>query len=333
MLPSPMTEARRSTQHFIDNGEGFELSLWQSYDPRRLREGSRPVLIVPGYGMNSFIFGFHPRGTSLEGALVDGGLEVWRVDLRAQGETRRTTGDDRYGLLDLAETDLGVAIDAVLAETVTGAKSVAVIGASLGGTLMFAHAALRPRHKMGALVAMGAPVRWVEVHPLLRAAFASPTLAGLVRFKGTRRFAELALPYVIRHTPWLLKLYMNPDYVDTSALSELARTVEDPNRHVNREIATWVRDRDLVVGGVDVTRSLSTLRAPLLCVVANADGIVPLSTARFAYDHVGSDDRTLVEVGSGDVRLAHADMFVSDHAEGRVFAPIRDWLVARPDTR
>ncbi|MBL9026548.1 MAG: alpha/beta fold hydrolase [Myxococcales bacterium] len=319
----------KTVQHLVPNRDGWQLALTQTWDEAALRRDSRPVLIVPGYGMNSFIFGYHPRGTSLEGALAKGGLEVWRVDLRAQGQSRSVGGGDVYGLADLAITDLGAAIDAVLDRTNTAGTTAAIIGASLGGSLMFGHAAAVAHHKIGTMVSVGAPVRWVKIHPLLRAAFGSPRLVGLVRFRGSRQLAGALLPLVLKHTPWLLSVYMNPEHVDTSALTELVRTVEDPNRHVNREIAEWIRSSELVIRGTTVSQALASLRTPLLCVVAKADGIVPPETAAFPYHAIGSTDRTLLEVGSETLKLAHADMFISNHAHERVFAPVRDWLLER----
>jgi pimeloyl-ACP methyl ester carboxylesterase len=300
-------------------------------------------LIVPGYGMNSFIFGYSPglvphdgprregpRGRSFEAALVDGGLEVWRVDLRAQGGSRPIRAvSASYGLDDLAVTDLGAAISAALDRTQTSADNVAVIGASLGGTIMFAHAALEPRHHIGAMVSIGGPIRWIRIHPILRVAFASPWLVGSIPLRGTRALAKTVLPYVIRHTPWLLSMYINREHVDLDNIEELVKTVEDPNRYVNRQIAKWVADKDLLVRGTNLTHALRSIVTPLLCVVANADGIVPRETAEYCYRHAGSTDKTLLEVGSSDMRLAHADMFISHHAEGIVFAPIRDWILAR----
>ena len=231
--------------------------------------------------MNSFIFSFHPHGLSLEGYLAHAGFEVFRVDLRGQGSSRRTgpspgTGDDeRYGLEDLALTDLSAAVTAVLARSRSGAARVDVLGASLGGTIMFAHAVLKPDHALGTLVAIGSPVRWVEIHPVLRLAFSSPALAGWVRFSGTRRLAEVALPLLAKRLPWVLSIYMNAEITDTRAAGEMVKTVEDPNRHVNRQIAHWIRDRDLVLRGVDISEGLRSITAPLLCVSAWGDGIVP----------------------------------------------------------
>ncbi len=316
----------QSVQHKIPNGTGFLLSLHQTWDEARLDRGKRPVVIVPGYGMNSYIFSWHPRGLSLEGYLAAEGYEVWRADLRGQGDSQRTGGRDDYRLKDLALTDLGVVIDAMLARTRTGADRVTMMGCSLGGTIMLLHAALRPAHRIGAMVGMGSPVRWVKVHPMLRAAFVSPWLVGKLPLRGTRALCEVALPRVARLTPWLLKIYMNPEIVDIEAAREMVKTVEDPNRHVNREIAEWIRRGDLVVDGENLAEALPAITQPFLCVYANGDGIVPPETARFVYQHIGSTRKALLEVGSREVQMAHADMFVSSEAHARVFAPIAQWL-------
>lgn len=326
--------AVETIRHAVRTSDGWSLSLKQTFRPDRLKRSSMPVVIVPGYGMNSFIFGFHPRGRSFEAALVDGGLEVFSADLRAQGDSRpheRVRHD--WGLWDLAATDLGTVFDAVLAHTRTDhrgqAGRVCVIGASLGATIMFAHAALNPDHRVGAMVSIGGPVRWVKVHPLLRVAFASPRLVGAIPLRGTRTLAKTALPVLLARAPWLLSIYINREHVDESSLAELVKTVEDPNRHVNREIATWIREKDLVLRGVNITHALPSIQTPLLCAIANGDGIVPAETARFVLDHIGASDKRVLEVGTEATRLAHADMFISDHADAMVFGPIRDWILER----
>lgn len=314
-------------EHRRDNGAGYRLSIYQTYRADRLDRRRRPVLIVPGYGMNSFIFSYHPRGVSLEGYLVDAGFEVWRVDLRGQGRSASIGGGLDYSLEDLALSDLTTAIDAVLSETeAEGVDRVDAIGASLGGTLLFIHAVLRHRHRLGSLVSVGSPVRWVKAHPLIRLLFSSRRLAGLVRFRGTRALAAKVLPRVLEETPWVLRIYMNPEITDTSAIREMIKTVEDPNRHVNRQIAKWLRHGDLVLRGVNISEALATVDRPLLGILANGDGVVPRETAQFPFLKVGSQVRTLIEVGTDEIALAHADMFISNEAHERVFLPIATWL-------
>jgi pimeloyl-ACP methyl ester carboxylesterase len=319
----------KTLEHLIPNGDGWLLSLFQTWDERRFVPGRRPILIVPGYGMNSFIFSYHPRGLSLEGYLAEAGFEVWRVDLRAQGNSRPSGGTDDFRLEDLALTDLDAAIRAALDRTRTGATTVDVIGASLGGTIMFIHSALARDPPIGSMVAIGSPVRWVEVHPAIKIAFAWPALVGAVRFKGTRRLAGLALPQLAKRAPWILSIYMNAEITDTSAAAEMVRTVEDPNRHVNRQIACWIRDRDLTLRGVNISESLRALKRPLLCVSALGDGIVPRQTAAFPYLAAGSPDKRLIEVGTDQIAMAHADLFISSEAHARVFEPLAAWLAER----
>jgi pimeloyl-ACP methyl ester carboxylesterase len=321
--------ALTTVEHRIPNGDGWELSLFQTWDAARIVGGRNPVLIVPGYGMNSFIFSWHPRGLSLEGYLAQAGFEVWRVDLRGQGNSRwigRGGEADRYGLEDLALTDLGAAVAAVLARTRTGAARADVLGASLGGTIMLAHVVLEPDHALGTLVALGSPVRWVEIHPLLRVAFSSPALAGWVPVRGTRRLAGHLLPLLARRLPWVLSIYLNADITDTSAPSQMVRTVEDPSRHVNQQIARWIRDRDLILRGVNIADGLRSVTAPLLCVSAWGDGIVPRPTAAFPYQAVASPVKRLLEVGGPALPMAHADLFISNEAQIRVFEPIAAFL-------
>lgn len=323
----------RCVRHLVPNGDGWLLSLTQTWDPDRLDPKLRPIVIVPGYAMNSFIYSYHPNGVSLEGYLCEAGFEVWRGDLRAQGESMSTGGREDFAIEDLALTDVGVVLRAVLERTRSRCDAVDVLGGSLGGTLIFAHAALRPDHRMRTMVCIGSPVRWVKVHPALKVAFVSPTLVGLVRLKGTRKLASIALPLIAKFTPWLLSIYMNPEITDTSAAREMAKTVEDPNRHINRQIAQWMHDRDLVIDGVNLSEALARMENPLLDVLAMGDGIVPPETAAWPFHQIGSRAKKLVEVGSKTMSMAHADLFVSREAHLRVFQPVRDWYLAQQQPR
>src|SRR5689334_17383536 len=130
-------------QYLVDNKAGWRLAM-TCVRPEAPTAGARPVLIVPGYGMNSYIFGFHPRGPSMVECFATRGIETWTVDLRGQGRSIRARGTNRYGLADLAIEDLGAAIAHVVANTATGSPTVDVIGCSLGTALLFAHVACVP---------------------------------------------------------------------------------------------------------------------------------------------------------------------------------------------
>ena len=318
----------RILSYHIDNGEGWELALTRVIDEKRFVPGRRPLLIIPGYGMNSFLFTYHPSGVSMMDSLAAQGFEVWTVDLRTQGNSRWVGGSEGYSLADMAVTDLHVANEAILARTKTGADRVDGLGCSLGGTYLFVNVACRADSLVGAVVSMGAPLRWEKIHPFFRTLFASPWLVSKVPMKGIRPISALAFPLILR-MPWLAHIYVHPDHVDTSKAGQLVRTVENPNPALNRQLAEWMRDRDLVVDGVNITEAVGRARNPLLTVVANSDGIVPEPTVLSAHERFGSTTKDVLRVGDDETRFAHADLFISNHADERVFQPVGAWLAAQ----
>lgn len=316
-------------RHRPDNRDGWRLDLKQVFDPDRLRPERRPVVMIPGYGMNAFILGYHPNGLSLEEYLVREGFEVWSLNLRGQGEAHRMSGSPNYGFQQLALVDLPCALDAVRTHTKAIPKAVDVIGCSLGASVMYAFLGHHPRdHGFGAIVSIGGPLRWDSAHPLMRVLFSSPRLAGAVPLHGTRKMARAALP-IAKRIPGLLSFYMNSAIVDLSRADKLVQTVDNPNRRLNRQIAHWLRDRDLVVDGVNVTDALHKIDLPLMCILANKDGVVPPAAVLAAVNAIGSDDVEVLKVGDQRTWFAHADLFVSRYAQERVFEPLAQWLLAR----
>jgi pimeloyl-ACP methyl ester carboxylesterase len=312
--------------HFVDDAAGWKLGL-KRVRPQGTPVG-RPLLIVPGYQMNSSVFGFHPNGLSLEEHLASRGIEVWSVDLRGQGRSRRTYGSDDFGLAELAVEDLGAAIAYV--RGVTRAPKVDVLGCSLGTALAFAHLACVPgaRDVVGAVVAMGGVVTWAHVNRALRMVGRAPWLVGQLKMRGTRRLARAALPVITRVAPRLLSFYLNIESTDTSRPDGMVATVEDPNPVMNRQIARWMVKRELIVRGVNVSRELPKMTLPFLCVIGLQDGVVPPATSRDLYEAIGSTDKALVEVGEPHAPIAHADLFLARRAPELVFEPIAQWLRA-----
>ena len=175
-------------EQYVETSDGWSLHLRRTVSVLHFDATTKPLLIIPGYGMNSFIFSFHPRGTSMERCLAEGGYEVWSVDLRAQGRSKPKRGEPgEVSLRNYAAIDVRAAIEQVLSSTRTEAQQVALIGCSLGGTILFGHLALEPSPLVADVIVMGAPLRWTEVHPLLRFAFRSPRLVGAIKLSGTRR--------------------------------------------------------------------------------------------------------------------------------------------------
>jgi pimeloyl-ACP methyl ester carboxylesterase len=316
------------TTHYVHNGEGWALAVKQTYSAGRLCRSRPPIAIVPGYGMNAFIFGYHPTGKSMEGYWAGEGFEVWSVNLRGQDGSKCVGGKRPYGFHDAAVTDLGCVLEYIVRHTETSCSRVDGVGCSLGGTYLFVYlACMGSASRLGSVVAIGAPLQWRDVHPALKAVFGSKWLAGSIRIRGARQLAGMAMP-LLKRVPRLLGVYLHPAIVDTSKMNEMVQTVEDPNPFLNREIAEWLRSGDLFVRGVNVTEGVAGARNPLLVVLSNADGIVPESSALSAYERMGSLKKDILRVGTESVPVAHADLFVSDVAQQWVFEPLAKWLIS-----
>jgi alpha-beta hydrolase superfamily lysophospholipase len=317
----------RVQRHFPE-GAGWVLDVRRHWSQAALDRTRRPVLLIPGYCMNTTPLGFHPGGPSMIELLAERGFEVWTANLRGQGDSYSVGGPRDAGFSEIVLEDLTLAIEHVRAHSEGRSDRVDLVGCSLGGTYVFAYMALKPQtHGVGSVVGIGAPLRWEEAHPLLRMAFAAPSLVKRVRVSGTRRVAGFALPLVARRAPRLLSIYMNADICDLSRADELVKTVEDPIPRLNGQIAHWMKQRDLVVEGVNVTEALRGVDRPLLCIVANRDGIVPLEAARSSLDVFRSGE--LLSVGDERTWFAHADLFISRYAQERVFEPLARWLLER----
>ncbi len=312
--------------HYVSNDTGWRLALKQTIDPVRHNPSLRPLVLIPGYGNNAFMFAYHPRDISMEEYMAEKGFEVWSLSLRGQEPSRREGGSREYNISDVATIDLPVAIDYILANNISGSEKVDIIGASLGGTFVFVYLTLMESRKVGSLVAIGSPLRWVEVHPLVAVMFCSPWLVETVKINHIRTFYRYALP-VLTRAPYLLNMYIHPEIVDFSRPDMLARTVDNPSSRLNAEISRWLKTKDLIINGKNITKLMKNIENPLLCIYSNADGIVPGATAASVLDAVSSEVKTYFVTGDRDIHLGHADMFVSDYARPMVFRPIARWLL------
>lgn len=315
--------------HRPDNGHGWRLDLKQCYDPGHLVPGRRPLVIVPGYGMNAFIFGFHPSGTPMERYLVEAGFEVWSVNMRGQGNAEHLDGPRRYGFVELALVDLPCIFDTVQAHTRTDQPRLDVVGCSLGATLTYIYLAHhRGYHPVGAFAAIGGPLRWDKIHPAVRVLFTSARLAGAVPIRGTRKMARMVLP-IARRVPALLSIYMNTRHVDVNSPDQLVRTVEDPDRRLNKQMARWIQRGDLVVNDLNISDAMASLDVPLMCIYGNADGIVPPAAARSILSLAQHLPVEVLEVGDRAMPFSHADLFISHHAQKQVFQPLSRWMASQ----
>ena len=311
--------------------DGWILPLHRHSDPGQVDPTRPPLLCIPGYGMNSFILSYHPTETSMIAHLVGQGWDVWSFNLRGQTGARRTSGSRRIGMTQLALFDVPAAIDGVLARC-PGHEALTLIGCSLGAAMAYAYVAHHPQVQESgvlSLVAIGGPLQWREVHPVVEATFRSILLADRVPILGTRRLASVALPVAAR-LPDLFSFYLNARHIDISQATTLLQTIDNPTPTLNGQLARWIRRKNLQVAGLDIPIRLQFIEPrPFLCIWANQDGVVPPATAASALDFFPGDPSDSIVAGTTSAPFAHADLFIARGAQRMVFEPLERWLLAR----
>lgn len=327
--------------YYPTTDDDWRLHLTQHWTPGELDRRRRPIMMVPGYAMNAFVLSFHPRGRSMVEYLCDRGFEVWTANLRGQGESRllgrQPSRDARqFGIEDLSQTDIPTALSEVQGHTQANASRVDVVGCSIGISYLYAYLATHSDdHSVGAVVAVGGPLQWRDVHPLMKALFGKPAIARLLPTSGMRQMAAMALPLARLARP-ITDLYMNIDRIDFSDIDKLLNTVDDPSTQLNVDVARWIQRTDIVVAGQNVTEGMGDVELPILCVLARSDFIVPersVLSIQQAYSPQQADElidtlRVGADKQTSDRWYAHADLFIGDDAESDVFVPMGDWLSA-----
>lgn len=330
-MPTTTLSPFAVTEHLIPNNDGWLLHARQVVHATNFKKSLRPIVILPGYGMNAHIFSFHARGDSMERVFSEAGYEVWSLNLRWQGGSKSIARKPIPPTMrELIEIDVPAALDHILRTTQSRAKKVTIIGCSLGGTLAYGYMATSAEDRVGALIAMGSPLRWVQAPMALRLISRVPNLLRYVPTYGTQRIARYGFP-VLAKVPASLSFYVNPENVDLSKISELVKTISDPHPELNADIGRWIQQHDLTIRGINVSEALSSMTKPLLVVWTARDAIVPTDTARSALELWGDrDNAEEFEVGHDGRWYGHADLFIGNDAKKDVFEPILQWLERHP---
>lgn len=321
-MDTPRSATGRTLErHTVQTPDGWRLSLTRVVEPGR--SPGPPVLFVPGYGMNAWVLQYHPSGRSFADVLLEHGFDPWGIDLRGTATSR---GPTPAGLEGQALHDLPAALAYI--RGVAAAEQVHAIGCSLGGSLLFAHAALADEHHLDRLVAIGAPLSWgrtIKTRVLGRVL----QTAGQVPMRRTRSLARVALPIVARTAPAALGIYLNPRITDVSCAADLTRVVEDPLPTINRAVGDWMRG-ELRIGGRAIASSLEGFERPLMVVHGSGDGIVPTDAALSVVGAVGGPVEVVAVHHPAGEPVGHADMFVSRIAPREVFEPVARFLSDDP---
>lgn len=294
-----------------------------------------PILLVHGFGQNRYTF--HTSRRSFVNYLASAGFDVFNLDLRGRGRSRRYGGalDETTIIDDYIREDVPAAIRCVL--RLTGAAQLFLVGHSMGGLISYSVAGSTMRDEVAGVVSIGAPYRFGEGSAFLRLVFAplfyGARLTGAfdanppipLRFFGevwrrNRWFSDNRfMPMPLR--PWA------PGSMEPEVLEENLKSAYEHTRMAialgiigpGREDALKSHD-----GLTDYGLAFELTDKPLLVIAGTKDSLAPPRSVKPAYDRSRSSDKSYREFP-----LGHIDMVLGRDAPFMVWPAIRTWLEAR----
>jgi pimeloyl-ACP methyl ester carboxylesterase len=303
---------------------------------KRLPGRDRPrgvVLLVHGFGQNRYTW--HIRGRSFSTFLAAEGFDVWNVDLRGHGRSRRFSDAWAGAMDDYVRDDMPACVEEALLHT--GDTRVFFIGHSMGGIIGYCAAASSLRGRLRGLVTIGSPYHFGHGSLTLHAA----SLAlGMLRSTGLfRRRRPLPLALValgLRHSRflWDRKLLTgvplrpwSPGSIEDEVLEEyLGRAFDWTTLQVAFDLVRSGPDRKLRArDGTDYGAAFERETAlPLLLVAGRRDALAPPASVRPAYARSASRDKSFRVFP-----LGHVDLIVGREAPMTTWPLISGWLSRR----
>jgi pimeloyl-ACP methyl ester carboxylesterase len=295
-------------------------------------------LLIHGFGQNRYAF--HTSRRSLVNYLASAGFDVFNLDLRGRGRSRRYYGGGTRADTSLDEyinEDVPAAIRCVL--RLTSAEKLFLIGHSMGGLISYSVAGTSMREQVAGVVSMGAPYRFGEGSHFLRLIFAplfyGARLTGA--FDGNPPIPLAFISKQWRKHTWFsdnrfIPMPLRPWAAGSMEPEVLQENLAAAYEHTRMAIALGVigpgRENALKShdGLTDYGLAFELTDVPLLVVAGTRDALAPARSVKPAYERSRSSDKTYREFP-----LGHIDMVLGRDAPFSVWPALRTWLESRAE--
>ncbi len=286
-----------------------------------------PVLLVHGFGQNRYTW--HLPARSFSNYLAKRGFDVFNLDLRGHGRSRRIGARRCRGVEDYVRGDLPAAVEEV--QSLSGNRPVWIVGHSLGGLVGYA-AAPELAGAIAGIASIGSPYHFTRGSLTLGAlslffrgiAFAPLPNAPLplapvgMAMRVLRRFAESPLyPLPVRgwHAgscePHVIEQYLRLAF-DRAAMSEMV------------DMFGWAAHGRFGGRDFDYDTRFEKMDLPLLVVAGTNDDLAPPASVRPGFVRSRSQDKTYRVVP-----LGHIDLIVGRDAPLMTWSLVSHWIEKR----
>lgn len=287
------------------------------------------IMLVHGFGQNRYTW--HSSRRSFANYLASEGWDVFNVDLRGHGRSRKFGAPMPRLLDEYIREDMPTFVREALA--LSGHSKLFLVGHSMGGLISYSVAGSSLRQQVAGIVTIGSPYRFGQGSALL---LALREIAALVGITGLfDRNPALPVRLIGRHLhkraglldseflPMPIRGWV-PGGMERDLLVEyLKKSFEHTTLAVALDIFKAGRNDGWksLDGMVDYGTSFEMLDRPLLVVAGSEDHLAPPESVRPAYAASRSTDKTYRAFPFG-----HIDLIMGREATGTVWPLVRDWL-------
>lgn len=328
------------TLHYAQTRDGWRIALHHRPPPR----GGHGAAVILCHGMGSNRFNMDgPGRTSLARHLNAAGYDVWGLELRGAGKSRRRLRLPpvpwSWTFEDYVQHDVPAALR--LVRELTGQERLLWVGHSLGGMVAYASLMSPAAESFAGVVTLGSPGmtdvgheaidRWVQLRRLLR--FAPPRIPSKAFACAGAPFAGLLATHV---APTLMRdWFWHPDNFEAGIVRFMMQHgIEDLPRALLIEFARWyeakrMSDRYNLFSFGD---HLERIAAPVFVIAGSRDRLTPPADLERLVARLGSRDKSYFLAGhaSGlDHEYSHVDLVLGRHAPDEIYPRVTEWLDAR----
>jgi polyhydroxyalkanoate synthase len=332
LVASPSVDATHASPSGVSSLRKASGSL--SSAPEQAAPCRAAVLLIHGFGQNRYTW--HTSRRSFANFLAAEGFDVFNLDLRGRGRSRRFGALHDTIIDDYIREDVPAAIRTV--RRISGERQVFLVGHSMGGIVGYAVAGSTMRDEVAGVVSFGSPYRFglgsrflAIVGPLLYGA----RLTGIFDGNQPLPIRKLGRHMVKRSWFWdnpLIPIPMRPWTPKSMEPEILAENLSAAFEHTRVAIAlglvglgseSALKSHD---GLNDYGLAFELADKPLLVIAGTRDALAPPASVRPVYDNSRSSDKTFREFP-----LGHIDMVLGRAAPQSVWPLVRTWLVSRAE--
>ena len=289
------------------------------------------VMLVHGFGQNHY--SWHTSQRSFSAYLASRGYDVFNIDLRGRGRSRRFGARHDTGLDDYIREDLPAAIRSAL--RVSGHERLFLVGHSMGGMISYCVAGSTMSEQVAGVITIGSPYRFGHGSVYLRLGgpiLYAARLTGLldtdppVPFRSIGALLRRWLPlWDSRFAPFPIRLWRAGSIEHDILKENIAASFEHSRMGIALGIVTvgledGFRSHD---GLIDYGLAFELAEKPLLAIAGTYDSLAPPASVRFAVTRSRAADKTYREFPMG-----HIDLVVGRDAPFTVWRLVRTWLDA-----